>query len=136
MEELAQAVDDLLGAEEMDERLLVAGVESLLVSAALVLAEILVAPSGMRGCSSPALRISAWSMWLAPATMATTRVTTLRPGRAPPTRPESGPWRSPAALQFEANVQRPDQQQPGVGHQVRLVEAHPDPVNGMRCSTH
>lgn len=33
--------------------------------------------------------ISAWSMWLAPATMACTRVNTLRPGRAPPTLPVS-----------------------------------------------
>ena len=35
----------------------------------------------------PQRKMSAWSMWLAPATMACTRVNTLRPGRAPPTRP-------------------------------------------------
>ena len=45
-------------------------------------------------CSStsalaPARSMSAWSMWLAPATMAWTRVKILRPGRNPPTRPLS-----------------------------------------------
>ena len=45
-------------------------------------------------CSStsalaPARSMSAWSMWLAPATMAWTSVKIFRPGRNPPTRPDS-----------------------------------------------
>ena len=36
---------------------------------------------------APDLSTSAWSMWLPPATMACTSVSTLRPGSAPPTRP-------------------------------------------------
>ena len=36
---------------------------------------------------SPARSASAWSMWLAPATIACTNVRTFRPGRDPPTRP-------------------------------------------------
>ena len=35
---------------------------------------------------APARSRSAWSMWLAPAKMAATKVSTLRPGREPPTR--------------------------------------------------
>ncbi len=40
------------------------------------------------------------------------------------------------ALQLESDGHRGDQQQPGVGHQVWLVEVHPDAVDGMRYSTH
>ena len=39
-------------------------------------------------------------------------------------------------FELEANGQRGDQQQPGVGNQVGVIEAHPDPVDGMRYSTH
>ena len=84
----------------------------------------------------PERSMSAWSMWLAPATMACTRVITLRPGRAPPTRPARLHLGVHQALQLEADGHGGDQQQPGVGHQVRVVEAHLDAVDGVRYSTH
>ena len=37
---------------------------------------------------APERSMSAWSIWDPPAAMACTRVSTLRPGRAPPTRPD------------------------------------------------
>ena len=40
------------------------------------------------------------------------------------------------ALETEASDQRRHQQQPGIGHQVRLVEGHADPVNPARYWHH
>ena len=39
-------------------------------------------------------------------------------------------------LEIESNRQRAHQQQPGIGHQVLVVERHLDPVDHMRYSTH
>jgi hypothetical protein len=40
------------------------------------------------------------------------------------------------ALQVEPEDQGADQQQAGIGHQVRIVEAHRDPVHRVRYSVH
>ena len=43
--------------------------------------------NGRTLCVAPARRRSTWSMWVAPTRIAATKVSTFRPGRAPPTRP-------------------------------------------------
>ncbi len=39
-------------------------------------------------------------------------------------------------LEFEAQGHGGDKQEPGVGHQARLVEAHSNPIMRVRYSTH
>jgi hypothetical protein len=39
-------------------------------------------------------------------------------------------------LQTETDHQGGDQQQPGIGHQVRFVKGHHDPVDSVRYSRH
>ena len=68
-------------------------------------------------------------MWLAPATMAWTKVKTLRPGRNPPARSVKWTVASTKRLQAQTGHQRRHQDQPGVGHQSRLVENHLHTVN-------
>ena len=65
----------------------------------------------------------------APAIIAWTNVNTLRPGRAPPTRPTRRTVESINASNPSRWRQRRDQQQTGVGDQVRLVEDDVDAVD-------
>ena len=64
--------------------------------------------------------------------MACTKVSTLRPGSAPPTRPDETDGGIDQALEIEASDQRRDQQQAGIGHQIGLVEGHANPVDPAR----
>ena len=57
-----------------------------------------------------------------------------RSGSAHPSGEADGAVDQP--FKIEPNDQRADQQQPGIRHQVRLVEPHPDPVHRMRYSAH
>ena len=75
-------------------------------------------------------------MWEAPAIIAWTNVNTLRPGRAPPTRPTRRTVESINDSKPEPLGQRRDEQQPGVGDQVRLIEDDLDAVDPMRYSRH
>jgi hypothetical protein len=73
-------------------------------------------------------------MWLARAMIACTRLSTLRPGSAPPTRPV----RRSVDQRFEAEThdQCRDEQQAGDGDEVRLVECHLGPVEIARYLSH
>ena len=71
-----------------------------------------------------------------PAIIVCTNVNTLRPGRAPPTRPTRRTVRVDQRLQPEPLRQRRDQQQAGVGDQIRVVEGRLDAVDRVRYSTH
>ena len=64
-----------------------------------------------------------------PATIACTSVNTLRPGRAPPTRPTRRTVGVDQRFQPEPIRQRRHQQQPGVGDQIRVVEGGLDAVD-------
>ena len=66
-------------------------------------------------------------MWLAPATMACTRVKTLRPGLNPPARSVKPDCGVDQGLQAQAGHQGGHHDQPGVGHQAWLVEGHLQP---------
>jgi hypothetical protein len=70
-------------------------------------------------------------MWLPPATIEDTNVSTLRPGRAPPMRPRSLTV-TLISLETETHHQGGDEEQPGVGHQARLVEGHRQPIDPAR----
>ena len=67
----------------------------------------------------------------APATIACTKVSTLRPGRAADTSREMDRGVD-EALESETNDQRRDQEQAGIGHQIGLVEGHANPVDPAR----
>ena len=84
----------------------------------------------------PDLRISAWSMWLAPATMACTRLRTFRPGRKPPRAEGMRTRELTRGLETKALHDRRHEQEPGVGDEVVLVEGHLDPVDPARYWLH
>ena len=81
---------------------------------------------------APDRSMSAWSMWRTPATMACTKVSTLRPGRAPPTRPE----RWTVALIRRSSPSRDTNvatsSSPALATRLRLVEGHLDAVDSAR----
>jgi hypothetical protein len=84
---------------------------------------------------APERSMSAWSMWLPPAAMACTRVSTLRPGG--PADPSRQVDRGvDQAFEPEPDDQRGHQQQPGIGHQIGLVEGHLDAVDSARYWRH
>ena len=86
---------------------------------------------------SPARSTSAWSMWVAPATIACTRLSTLRPGRKPPTRHRQVERRVASGSRGRAGCTTvATSKQAGVGHEVRLVEGHLDPVDAARYWSH
>ena len=71
-------------------------------------------------------------MWEPPARIVATNVSTLRPGRAPPTRPTSLTVALTSVLQPQPDHQRRRHDQPGVSHQARIVEGHLDAVKTAR----
>ena len=81
---------------------------------------------------APARSMSAWSMWLAPATMAWTSVRIFLPGRNPPTRPGQLDRGVTQLLESEPLGQGRNEHEAGVGHQIRLVEGHRDAVDTHR----
>ena len=85
---------------------------------------------------APERSTSAWSMWLAPATMACTKVSTLRPGDAPPIRPERWTVALTRRSSPRRHDHRRDQEQAGIGHQIGLVEGHANPVDPARYWRH
>jgi hypothetical protein len=76
---------------------------------------------------APARTWSAWSMWLPPARIEKTRVSTFRPGSAPPTRPARRTKRFTSDSRRKADGECRRQDQPGVGHEARVVECHIHP---------
>jgi hypothetical protein len=68
--------------------------------------------------------------------MAWTRVKILRPGWKPPVRPVSLMVALHKAFETQPLHQRGDEQQPGIGHQIRIVEGHGDPVDTARYWLH
>jgi hypothetical protein len=71
-------------------------------------------------------------MVAAPATIAWTNVSTLRPGRAPPIRPAIRTIGVDQFFDFQTRDKCRRDHEPGVGDQVRLAEAHLDPVQTVR----
>lgn len=60
----------------------------------------------------------------------------LAAGACPANSPDQAHLGVHEALKLDTNGHGRDQQQPCVGHQVRLVEAHPYAVDGVRYSPH
>jgi hypothetical protein len=82
---------------------------------------------------APERSMSAWSMWLPPATMACTKVSTLRPGsRAADTSREANGGVDEALRDPRRTTRVADQQQAGIGHQIGLVEGHAQ--SGRSCA--
>ena len=83
----------------------------------------------------PERNMSAWSMWLAPATMACIRVT-LRPGPAPPTLPVSCTLAFTRRSSSRRTATVPTSSSPALATRFGSSKRHSNAVDGVRYSTH